>query len=328
MITYIQALILGLLQGVSELFPVSSLGHSVLVAWLFNWHGILANQAQSEAFFLSFLVALHVATGLALLIFYRDIWWRIATGFCRSVGRRQIDSPDGQLAWLLITATVPAGLVALVLQDTLRAQFAKPLSAMIFLFINGCILLIGDRYLKHSPKTGQGRRVRKATGNTGHSSQSQVTVAAATAVTPSANSQARASTAQNVSQALTLPRAAIIGVAQVGALFAGISRSGITMVSGLYSGLNHEDAARFSFLLATPIIFAAGIFSLPDFFSNFGPAVRGQILVGAVAAGLAAYAAVRYLDRYFRDKTLRPFGLYCVGISLAMLLLGVIRGHF
>jgi undecaprenyl-diphosphatase len=295
MITYFQAIILGLLQGVTELFPISSLGHSVLLSWLFNWHGILADQSKSESFFLSFLVVLHVATATALLIFYREIWWRIIKGFFKSLGTRRLDSPDSRLAWLLITATIPAGITGLAFEHVLRTQFAKPLSAIIFLFVNGCILIIGDRYIK---QTSQKR----------HSEQF--------------------ATSKNVSDKLTLQRAAIIGVAQIGALFAGISRSGITMVSGLYSGLNHEDAARFSFLLATPIIYGAGIIKLPDFFSNLDTGVHGQILLGGLVAGLAAYVTVRYLDKYFRDKTLRPFGIYCICASLAMLLLGLARGHF
>lgn len=295
MITYFQAIFLGLLQGVTELFPISSLGHSVLLSWLFNWHGILADQSKSESFFLSFLVVLHVATATALLIFYREIWWRIIKGFFKSVGTRRLDSPDSRLAWLLITATIPAGITGLAFEHFLRTQFAKPLSAIVFLFINGCILLIGDRYIKQ-------------TSQKSHSEQ--------------------ADTSQNVSDKLTLQRAAIIGVAQIGALFAGISRSGITMISGLYSGLNHEDAARFSFLLATPIIFGAGIIKLPDFFSHLDNGVRGQILVGGLVAGVAAYLTVRFLDKYFRDKTLRPFGIYCICASLAMLLLGLTRGHF
>lgn len=294
-ITYFQALIMGLLQGLTELFPISSLGHSVLVPWVLNWHGVLRSESSAESFFLPFLVALHVATALALFIFYRETWWRIIKGFFSSVGARKINSPDAHLAWLLLAATVPAGLTGIVFEHSLRTQFAKPLSAIIFLFINGCILLVGDRYLKRS---SQNRSIGLQ------------------------------ETTKNVTDTLTFPRAIIIGVSQIGALFAGISRSGITMVSGLYSGLNHEDAARFSFLLATPIIFGAGLFKLPDFFSNLDAGVRGQIIVGSIAAGFAAYAAVRYLDKYFRDKTLRPFGLYCIGISLAMLSLGLIRGNF
>lgn len=294
MITYFQALVLGLLQGFTELFPISSLGHSVVVPWVLGWNEILKSQSQSESFFLSFLVALHVATATALFIFYRHTWWRIIKGFFSSVKVRKVNSPDARLAWLLLAATIPAGIIGLAFEHLLRTQFAKPLSAIIFLFINGCILLAGDRHLKHS----EGSNYSLET------------------------------TTQNISGKLTLKRAVLIGVAQIGALFAGISRSGITMVSGLYSGLNHEDAARFSFLLATPIIAGAGLYKLPDFFGNLDAGVRGPLLLGAVAAGFAAYASVRFLDRYFRDKTLRPFGLYCIGVSLALLALGLARGHF
>jgi undecaprenyl-diphosphatase len=295
MITYLQAIILGLLQGVTELFPISSLGHSVLLSWLFNWHGILKSQSDSESFFLSFLVVLHVATAIALLIFYRRIWVRVIKGFFASVAKRKIDSPDARLAWLLLVATIPAGLTGLVFEHHLRHQFAKPLSAVIFLFINGWILLLGDKLMK---QTGQPRHTEQVDAG------------------------------KNISGKLTLPRAAIIGTAQIGALFAGISRSGITMVSGLLSGLNHEDSARFSFLLATPIIFGAGLLKLPDFFSNLDAGVRGQILAGGVVAGVAAYLTVRFLDKYFRDKDLKPFGIYCIVASTLMLALGVIRGHF
>lgn len=296
MITFLQAILMGLLQGVTELFPISSLGHSVLIAWLFNWHTILQDQSKSESFFLSFLVVLHVATALALLLFYRRAWWRIIRGFFGSIGARRIHNADARLAWLLVVATIPAGLTGLALEHLLRTQFAKPLSAMIFLIINGFILLIGDRY-QHTH--------RRAT-----------------------RSNALQATTQQVSKKLTFGRAALIGLAQVGALCAGISRSGITMVSGLYSGLDNEDAARFSFLLATPIILAAGLLKLPDFFSSLDNGVRGQILAGGVAAALGAYFAVRFLDKYFQNKGLRPFGIYCIVAGLVMIGLGLVRGHF
>lgn len=296
MITYLQALILGLLQGVTELFPISSLGHSVVLPWVFNWQGVLQSESKGESFYLPFLVAMHVATGVALLIFYRQTWIRIIKGFFGSLKRQKIDTPDSRLAWLLLAATVPAGVFGLTFEHMLRTQFAKPLSAIIFLFINGCILLIGDNYQKRHPA---------ARGKTDTET-----------------------TALNVSQHLTLWRAMIIGVAQIGALFAGISRSGITMISGLFSGLNHEDAARFSFLLATPIIFGAGLLKLPDFFSNLDAGIKGQIIAGSVVAGIAAYFSVKFLDKYFQSKTLRPFGIYCICFSLALLALGAIRGGF
>lgn len=298
MISYLQALVLGLLQGATELFPISSLGHSVAIAWLFNWNGILADQAKSGSFFLSFLVVLHVATALALLVFYRRIWVRIARGFLQSLKTRRVTTPESRLAWLLIVATIPAGVTGLAFEHILRTQFAKPLSAILFLIVNGCILLIGDRYQRrHQPQR--------------HGQQ-----------------QSLASTTEQVSGKLSLKQAGLIGTAQIGALMAGISRSGITMVSGMYSGLNTEDAARFSFLLATPIILGAGILKLPDFFSNLDAGVRGQIIVGGIAAAIAAYLTVKFLDKYFQNKSLRPFGIYCIGVGLALLALGAFRGHF
>lgn len=296
MITYLQAIILGLLQGASELFPISSLGHSVLFAWIFNWKSILASQTSSESFFLSFLVVLHVATAIALLIFYRKTWVRIINGFFSSVKTRSIKTNDSRLAWLLIAATIPAGLTGLIFEHSLRTQFAKPLSAIVFLFINGFILIAGDSYLKNHPKQRAEHNINATTAD--------------------------------VSNNLTFKRAGLIGLAQVTALFAGISRSGVTMVSGLLSGLNSEDSARFSFLLATPIILGAGLYKLPDFFSNLDNGVRGQILAGGIAAGIAAYFTVRFLDKYFQNKSLRPFGIYCIVFALAMLGLGFIKGGF
>jgi undecaprenyl-diphosphatase len=299
MISYFQSILLGLIQGITELFPISSLGHSVLIAYLLNWHSVLNSEAKSESFFLSFLVILHVATALALLLFYRNTWYKIIRGIIRSFKTRSLhQDPDAKLGWLLIAATIPAGIFALLFESLLRTQFAKPLAAMIFLIINGCILIVGDNAARRQQVKRQRQPVKQQ------------------------------STAQAAAHQLTLKRAGVIGVAQIGALFAGISRSGITMTAGLYSGLDYEDAARFSFLLATPIILAAGLLKLPDFFSSADTGVRGPILAGGVAAALAAYIAVRYLDNYFKDKTLRPFGIYCILAGVALILLGLFRGHF
>ena len=287
---------MGLIQGLTELFPISSLGHSVLIPYLFGWHNIINSQTASESFFLAFLVALHVATATALLIFYRKEWAKLIRGFFSSVQKRQISTPHEKLVWLLIIATIPAGLTGLIFEHILRTQFAKPLSAIAFLAVNGCILLVGDRYARNRAK-----REREFTLE---------------------------STATHTAKAISPTRAGIIGTAQVLALIAGISRSGITIVSGIYSGLDYEDSARFSFLLATPIIMAAGVYKLPDLLGPNGNGIRGQILAGAVVSGIAAYLSVRFLDKYFRNKTLRPFGVYCLCISLLMLMLGLVRGHF
>ncbi len=291
MITFFQAIVIGLLQGVTELFPISSLGHSVLLTDLFGWNNLLKQQSQ-EGFFLSFLVILHLATALALLIFYRKEWINITKGFFTSVKKRRAENSYEKLVWLLIIATIPVGLMGLILEHSLRTQFAKPMAAAVFLTINGFILLAGDRALKASKKR---------------------------------NDYSLDQTTKNASK-LSPAKAIAIGISQVGALFAGISRSGITMVSGLYSGLDHEDAARFSFLLATPIIFAAGIYKLPDFFGPLSAGARPQILVGGLAAGIAAYLSVRYLDKYFKDKSLKPFAIYCLAFGGFMILFQAFHG--
>jgi len=272
MITFFQAIIIGLLQGVTELFPVSSLGHSVLLPALLGWHNIVTSESASESSYLAFVVGLHCATAIALLIFYRKTWAKIIKGLFESINRRKVEGPTERLAWLLVVATIPAGLVGLVFEHKLRTQFAKPLSAAIFLTINGLILLTGEYFRRKAEHRKASRSLDK----------------------------------------LDYKVAGVIGVAQVLALLAGISRSGITMTAGLVRGLSREDAANFSFLLATPIILAAGIYKLPDLLGPNGNGIRGQVLVGSLAAGLAAYFSVRFLTKYFQSKTLTPFAIYCL----------------
>jgi undecaprenyl-diphosphatase len=285
-LSYFQAIVLGLLQGVTELFPVSSLGHTVLLPALLGWNNLVRAQSASESFYLAFVVALHVATAIALFIFFWKDWVRIIRGFFRSLARRRIETPDERLAWLLVIATIPAGITGLALEHTLRTQFAKPLAASIFLTINGLILLAGER-------------VRRRAGV-----QKLATVPAGASVTgPEPGRQL---------DTLDFKESAVIGVAQIAALFAGISRSGITMVAGLVRGLNHEDAARFSFLLATPLIFAAGLYKVPDLLGPLGNGVRAQALVGAVFSGVAAYLSTKFLVKFFETRSLLPFGIYCL----------------
>jgi len=286
MLTFFQAIVLGVLQGVTELFPVSSLGHSVILPQLLGWTDVVAAQSASESYFLAFLVGLHVATALALLAFYRSTWARIVRGLIASLRTRRIETPDQRLAWLLLVATIPAGVVGLLLEHTLRVVFAKPLAAAGLLVINGLVLLFGEWIRQRA----------------------EVSSVVATHATTTAGAR-RLDT-------LDLREAGAIGVAQVLALLPGISRSGITMVAGLARGLDHEDSARFSFLLATPIILAAGIYKLPDLLGPNGDGVRLQILAGSVAAGLAAYLSVRFLTRYFTTRTLTPFAVYCLVVGI------------
>ncbi|MEA2567876.1 MAG: undecaprenyl-diphosphatase [Actinomycetota bacterium] len=286
MLSYFQAIVLGLLQGVTELFPVSSLGHTVLLPALLGWNNLVRAQSASESFYLAFVVALHVATAIALFIFFWKDWVRIIRGFFRSLARRRIETPDERLAWLLGIATIPAGITGLALEHALRTQFAKPLAASIFLTVNGLILLAGEQVRRRAG-------VRKL------------------ATVPAGPSASGPEPGRQL-DTLEYKESLVIGVAQVAALFAGISRSGVTMVAGLVRGLNHEDAARFSFLLATPLIFAAGLYKVPDLLGPLGNGVRSQALVGAVFSGVAAYLSTKFLIKFFETRSLLPFGIYCL----------------
>ena len=279
MITFFQAVMIGLLQGFTELFPISSLGHSILIADLFGWSSIISAQTEKGSFYLTFLVAVHVATATALFIFYRKTWYKIIIGLIESINTRSIKTVHQKLAWLLIIATIPAGIIGLVFESFLRSLFAIPIAAAFFLIINGIILLIGDALVKRKNATPAALNMQD--------------------------------TNRQTALALTFPKAGIIGAVQTFALIAGISRSGITMVSGLFVGLSYEAATRFSFLLATPIIFLAGIYKLPDLLKVSSRSFLPQTIVGAIVAGIAAYIAVRILDKYFQTKRLWPFALYC-----------------
>jgi undecaprenyl-diphosphatase len=276
-VTFFQAIVLGLLQGVTELFPVSSLGHTVVFPALFGWHNLVASESKPESFWLAFVVALHVGTALALVAFFWREWMSIIGGLLHSVRTRTVTTPTERLGWLLVVATIPAGITGLALEHPLRVLFTKPLAASIFLVVNGFILFGGE----------VARRRAEIRERAGHLPSREL-------------------------KTLDFKEAGVIGTAQVLALFAGISRSGITMVAGLIRGLNYEDAARFAFLLATPVILLAGVVKIPDLLGPLGNGVRAQALVGAAAAFVAALVSVRFLTRYFKTRKLWPFGLYCL----------------
>jgi len=311
-ISYLQAIVIGLLQGVTELFPVSSLGHSVLVPALLGWHQVVGDQSAQESPYLAFLVGLHVATALALLVFFRAEWVRIVGGLARSAARRRIETADERLGWLLVVATIPAGLVGVAFEHALRTLFAKPLAAAVFLTCNGVILLAGERLRRRAHRSDilaaglDPARLRALAD--GPSGGAPVTTSrVARAAQPRSRQLAT----------LAFGEAVLIGSAQILAFFAGISRSGVTMVAGLLRGLDHEDAARFSFLLATPVILAAGVYKLPDLLGPNGDGIRGQVLAGSLVAAVAAYASVRFLIRWFQTRTLTPFAIYCLVAGLA-----------
>jgi undecaprenyl-diphosphatase len=321
LLSYLQAIVIALVQGITELFPVSSLGHSVLVpAWIGgSWQTLVTQSSQGHSessFYLAFIVALHVATALALLWFFRVDWVRIIRGFFRSAARilreRRFSAHDAdeRLAWMIVIATIPVGITGLAFEHVFRTAFAKPVAASALLFVNGLILFAGERFRRQADDlhahTPEGELAAESPAHAATAGRSAAEIA-----------EAHASD-QRVSR-LPYSDALRIGSAQILALFAGISRSGITMVAGLWRGLSHEDAARFAFLLATPVILAAGVLKIPTLFGEAGDNIHGQVLVGFVITGITAYFSVRFLVRYFETRTLTPFAWYCViagGISL------------
>ena len=280
---------MGLLQGASELFPVSSLGHAVLVPSLLHW-----SFKQSDPSFLPFLVLLHLGTATALLILYRDQWVVIIRGFFAAAVRGKIENDAERLAMLLLVGTIPAAILGGFLESHIKTLFASPYEAAGFLVANG-VLMLGFEWLRRRAE----RRAAVAAGSR-------------------AEQEAHFAQAEQIS----FRAAAIVGACQALAFLPGISRSGVTIGGGLVAGLRHEEAARFSFLLATPVILGAGIIEVPQLFSNGVPV--GEYLAGAVLSGIAAYGSARFLLRYFRSGRLDPYGWYCIAagaLSLALLTL-------
>jgi len=355
-VTYLQALVIALVQGVTELFPVSSLGHSVLVpAWLGgSWQTLVtqSSQASSEtSFYLAYIVALHCATALALMWFFRADWIRIIRGFLRSLPasvrltlserkpRLSIADKDERLAWMIIFATIPVGLTGLVLEHTFRVLFAKPIAAACLLFINGLILLAAEDLRRTAVRRKQGAASRSAASRR---SPAYAGAAAAAGQPPGHRKPADASKPAGARKpaggresadidaavrsderiaGLSYRSGILIGSTQILALLAGISRSGVTMAGGLLRGLDHEDAARFAFLLATPVILAAGVLKVPSLLGPAGAHIHGQVFLGVIVCGITAYLSVRFLVRWFQTRTLTPFAVYCLAIGV----LSVIR---
>jgi undecaprenyl-diphosphatase len=282
-ITTFQAVVLGLLQGVTELFPVSSLGHTVLFPTLFGWDNVVRAQSRPESFWLAFVVMLHVGSALALLIYFWRDWIDIITAFFRTLPKRRIDTPTERLAWLIVVASIPVGIAGVALEHPIRVALAKPASAAIFLMVNGVILISAERLrrradvralaLREGVKEDGGRKL----------------------------------------ETLEFKEAGLIGLSEATALIPGISRDGVAMSAGLARGLDNADAARYAFLLATPIILAAGVYKVSDLTGPLGDhGVRKEALIAAVCAAVAGLFTVHFLTRYFRTRNLIPFGVYCL----------------
>jgi undecaprenyl-diphosphatase len=279
-VTFTQALVLALLQGVSELFPVSSLGHTILVPAVLGWHNI----DRANPSFLAFVVVLHLGTALALIVFYRAQWSAIVRALVASIARGRLGQDrDERVGWRLVVGTIPVGILGFLFEVPVRKLFGSPAPAAFFLLINGVVMFAGEAL----------RRRQRAANENGDRSIEQ----------------------------LGYPASLLVGFAQSLALLPGISRSGISMVAGLLFGLDHENAARFSFLLATPVILAAALLEIPKLFVPEAHVVLLQAIIGGIAAGIAAYLSVAFLTRYFRSNDLRPFGWYCVIVGAICLVL-------
>jgi undecaprenyl-diphosphatase len=273
----LQAIVIAILQGATELFPVSSLGHAVVLPALLHW-GI----DQHDPAFLPFLVMLHVGTATALLAFFWRDWWALFTGVIGVGGEHQVRE-SRRVFLLVVIATIPAVIVGFVLEKFVRGLFASPLVAASFLIVNGLLLLFGERLRQRG---------------------------------------------QRALSSLTKLDALLIGIWQCAALIPGISRSGVTILGALLRGLNHEGAAHFSFLIATPIILGATVLEVPKLLHESVPAgVLELSVIAAIVSGVTALLSTWFLMRYFRQHdamALNPFGYYCVlagGGSLAVLLL-------
>ncbi|MFD2471313.1 undecaprenyl-diphosphate phosphatase [Amycolatopsis silviterrae] len=310
-VSYLESIVVGALQGVSELFPVSSLGHSVLVPALVggSWGRDLSIGKDSP--YLAVLVAMHVATAIALVLFFRRDWVRIVTGLWTSIRRREVRTADQRLAWLLILATIPVGIAGLLLESLLRDILGKPVPSAIFLALNGGVLYAAEKFSRKPAKA-----VAREEETVDFSAEDTMVMRA---VTVDEATDVRLSK-------LSVKEAVLIGSAQILALLPGISRSGITMVAGLRRGLDHEDAARFAWLLATPVILAAGALKMPTLFTPENKPSLGPALVGSVVAFAASYISVRFLTKYFETRTLTPFAIYCAVAGIGSLIFFGVSG--
>jgi undecaprenyl-diphosphatase len=348
-LTYPEAMVVGLIQGVTELFPLSSLGHNVLIPALIGgtWAQDL-NVSTPESPYLAFVVGLHVATAIAMIIYFWRDWLRIIGAFFSSLWRRRIVTADERLAWMIVVATIPVGIAGLALEHLFRVVFSKPVPTALFLAINGVVLLAGERLRRREAGASRGAGGRPMAGEPalaqraqamppGHPGAGSSYAMAAEPTVPLArpgdqlagrhSGGERAFRQQEASKAIEADRrlarvgfgqAFILGAIQVFALLPGISRDGIVMVGGMFRGLSRQDAARFSFLLSAPVILAAGVLKVPDLMGPLGNGIRGQVLAGSILSGVGAYLALRLFVRWLQnaERTLAPFAIYCLVVGL------------
>jgi undecaprenyl-diphosphatase len=336
-LTYAEAGVIGLLQGITELFPISSLGHAVLIPALVGgqWAQDL-DVSKAESPYLAYIVGLHVATAAAMIIFFWRDWLRIIKAFFASLWHVVSPAPgtrrfvpqniDQALAWMIIVATIPVGLAGVALEHLFRVYFSRPILTSVFLFCNGLILLAGERARRRRADM----EAQEIAADLQAVSERQKAAVAAGAGGGSGgrhSSGQRALRQQHASLAVESDQRIVrrvgwlgaigLGASQILALLPGISRDGTVMVAGMFRGLSRQDAARFSFLLSAPVILAAGVLKIPDLTGPLGAGIRGQVLFGSLLSGVGAYFALRFLVRYFSDprRTLTPFAIYCLAVG-------------
>lgn len=316
-----QALIIGALQGFSELFPVSSLGHTILIPYLLSW-GI----DQQGSNFLAFVVALHLATAIALVIYFWKDWLDVIRAFIGSIkGRQLVYDRNSKFAWLLVAGTIVVGLVGLLLEKQITKFFQDPAFVWVvalFLVINGGLMIYGEYYRR---RVEQGTaRPRQAVGAGQKVGGRSPGVYSYPTFQSSQMAEKNQAGFKNTEE-LSFVEGALVGAAQTLALLPGISRSGVTILAGLLAGLSHEEAARFAFMLATPVIGLAALLKVPELLKPEARDMLGMTVAAAVLAGITAYLSVRFLMRYFETKNLKPFGFYCIYLGLLVLIIVQLR---
>lgn len=277
-LSYWQAILTGFLQGITELFPISSLGHSILVpAWIGgSWNSFLTNTTAGESPYLLMIIALHAASAITLLLIFWKRWLQLIRAFFRSLKSRSLETPESRIIWLILLATIPVGILGIAFERDFQVLFSKPLAASIFLTLNGLILIIAEKSSKRKTLTDSD---------------------------------------ETLIHQISFKNAVTIGVAQSAALFPGISRFGVTMGAGLSRGLSHTAASDFAFLLATPVILGAGLLKIPDLFNPEINHIIGPVIVGSVIAALGTYISVKILVKWFKHHTLYPFAIYCLVVG-------------
>jgi undecaprenyl-diphosphatase len=339
LMTFAEAGVVGLIQGITELFPLSSLGHNVLIPALIggSWAKDL-NVSAPESPYLAYIVGLHVATAVAMIIYFWRDWVRIIVAFFASLkhiaapepgtNRFEPQNTDQMLAWMIVLATIPVGIAGVALEHLFRVAFSKPIPTAVFLSVNGLILLGGERLRRHGARA---QSAQEAADQQMAAQRQKAAVGAGSLGVPGGvgrhSSGQRALKQQQAALAVESDRrlvglgyvtAFFLGAMQILALLPGISRDGIVMVSGMFRGLSRQDAARFSFLLSAPVILAAGALKIGDLTGPLGAGIRGQVLFGSVLSGVGAYLALRFFVRYLSDatRTLTPFAIYCLVVGL------------